>query len=457
MHKVIIHKYLFRFFKNWHCSSGQPLYYLTILIIIAAVIINACLYKQDRNFEYHKNKLYFQNQLDSIRRLIENDLNSILENKNPEHLILIKNFDNSANTSTKIYENGITAIVYVNDSKVILADFSNLFELLEEINRDNFAYYIELNNKIINNSIPKENYEIVFNGSIVNNSFSVKLKLLEHSVLKIESKNRIIEMVWYRIIISTTLSGFLYYVFLRYYQNNLRIRILENNINSITEFYKKEKDRIVSYYEYTKKDPELIARLDTAGLIYDIKTRNYFPLFLSQQVDEQKVHSFNLRQLDLLDLVDGYNIIYHTETELQINDQTLNGQINSFLENEVLKQILESIVINFLQLKSNSKEKGIIKITYFTNSFMFECNLIKLNKEHLIKWSRNIFNNTGNPFILDFYQIFKLLEIFYSTIKIDHNNDYLILNVKFELDSIELKHNRSYDNVIDITKKYKKK
>ena len=42
---------------------------------------------------------------DSIRRLIENDLNSILENKNPEHLILIKNFDNSANTSTKIYEN----------------------------------------------------------------------------------------------------------------------------------------------------------------------------------------------------------------------------------------------------------------------------------------------------------------------------------------------------------------
>ena len=96
-----------------------------------------------------------------------------------------------------------------------------------------------------------------------------------------------------------------------------------------------------------------------------------------------------------MDLVDGYNIIYHTETELQINDQTLNGQINSFLENEVLKQILESIVINFLQLKSNSKEKGIIKITYFSNSFMFECNLIKLNREHLIILSRNIFNNTG--------------------------------------------------------------
>jgi hypothetical protein len=194
--------------------------------IIATIIINVCLYKQDRNFEYHKNKLYLQNQLDSIRHLVENDINNILENKNPEHLILIKNFDNSANTSAKIYENGITARVYINDSKVILADFSNLFELLEEINRDNFAYYIELNNKIINNSIPKGNYEIVFNGSIVNNSFSVKLKLLEHSVLKIESKKRIIEMVWYRIIISTTLSGFLYYVFLRYYQNNLRIRIL---------------------------------------------------------------------------------------------------------------------------------------------------------------------------------------------------------------------------------------
>lgn len=434
----------------------QPLYYLTISII-ASVIINACLYKHDRNFEYHKNKLYLQNQLESIRRLIENDINNILENKHPEHLILIKNFETSTNNSTKIYENGITARVYVNDSKVILADFSNLFELLEEINRDNFAYYIELNNKVINDSTPKGYYETVFNGSIVNNSFSVKLKLLEHSVLKIESEKRIIEMMWYRIIISTALCGFLYYAFLRYYQNNVRIRILENNINSITEFYKKEKDRIVTYYEYTKKDPELITRLETAGLIYDVKTRNYFPLFLSQQVDEQKMHSFNLRQLDLLDLVDGYNIIYHTETELQINDQTLNGQINSFLENEVQKQILESIVINFLQLKSNSKEKGIIKITYFSNSFMFECNLIKLNREHLIKWSRNIFNNTGNPFILDFYQIFKLLEIFYSTIEVDHNNDYLILNVKFDLDSIELKHQCSYDNVVDITKKYRKK
>ena len=88
---------------------------------------------------------------------------------------------------------------------------------------------------------------------------------------------------------------------------------------------------------------------------------------------------------------------------------------------------------------------------------MFEWNLIKLNKEQLRKWSRNIFNNTGNPFILDFYQIFKLLEIFYSTIEVDHNNDYLILNVKFDLDSIELKHQCSYDNVVDITKKYRKK
>ena len=122
---------------------------------------------------------------------------------------------------------------------------------------------------------------------------------MEHSVLKIESEKRIIEMMWYRIIISTALCGFLYYAFLRYYQNNVRIRILENNINSITEFYKKEKDRIVTYYEYTKKDPELITRLETAGLIYDVKTRNYFPLFLSQQVDEKKMHSFNLRQLDL--------------------------------------------------------------------------------------------------------------------------------------------------------------
>jgi hypothetical protein len=49
------------------------------------------------------------------------------------------------------------------------------------------------------------------------------------------------------------------------------------------------------------------------------------------------------------------------------------------------------------------------------------------------------------------------LEIFYSTIEVDHNNDYLILNVKFDLDSIELKHQCSYDNVVDITKKYRKK
>jgi len=92
-------------------------------------------------------------------------------------------------------------------------------------------------------------------------------------------------------------------------------------------------------------------------------------------------------------------------------NNTKDNFITSFLEEEIFKQIIVSIVINFVQFRSSSDLKELISINFNDYETKILCSGIKLSREHLIKWSKNIFLNTGNPFILNFYQIFKLLEI----------------------------------------------
>ena len=444
---------LFNFIKLCLLRSFQQALALTLLAI-GIFIVNVILYKSNKNFEEDFIKSYLTNHLNCVQSLILKDVQNILENKNPEHLILIKNFQDLKDST--IYENGMVGKIYTENTNTIAVDFSTVFELIDGLAKDNFIYYIELNSKILNSSTPDETYDIVSNGHILSNNFSVKLKVLQNSLIKLESEKRTRQEIWYRIVISSVIFSFLCYIVLKHYQNIIKIKTVEDNIRNLIKFYKEEKENIVRRYEYTKRDLELLERLESAGLIHDIKTKNYFPLFLSQQVNQNKIYSLNLQKLNLGNLVDSYNLINNSNIELQIDDRTSDNQVDSFLENEVLSQLFESIVRNFLQLKRNAKEKGVIKITYFSNGFTFECNLVKLNKEHLIKWSKSIFDNTGNPFILDFYQILKILEIFCCKSEVGYKDEYLILDIKFDLDSMAV--NQEYpSNVIDITNKYRKK
>ena len=204
----------------------------------------------------------------------------------------------------------------------------------------------------------------------------MKLKVLQNSLIKLESKKRVRQEMWYRILISLVMFCFLCYIILKHYQNIIKIKTVEDNTRNLIKFYKEEKADIVKRYEYTRRDLELVERLESAGLIHDTKTKNYFPIFLSQQVNENKIYSLDLQKLNLSSLVDTYNLINNSDIELQVDDRTSDNQVDSLLENEVLSQLFESIVRNFLQLKRNSKEKGVIKITYFSNGFTFECNLV---------------------------------------------------------------------------------
>jgi hypothetical protein len=426
---------------------------LTLLAIVMFTV-NVILYKSSKIFEEDFIKSYLTNQLSCIQSLMLQDVQNILENKNPEHLMLIKNFQYLKDST--IYENGMIGKIYTENNNIIVFDFSSVFELIDGLAKENFMYYIELNGKILNSSMPEETYDIVANGHILSNNFSIKLKVLQNSLIKLESKKRIRQEMWYRIVISSVMFCFLCYIILKHYQNIIKIKTVEDNTRNLIKFYKEEKADIVKRYEYTRRDLELLERLESAGLIHDTKTKNYFPIFLSQQVNENKIYSLDLQKLNLSSLVDSYNLINNSDIELQVDDRTSDNQVDSLLENEVLSQLFESIVRNFLQLKRNSKEKGVIKITYFSNGFTFECNLVKLNKDHLIKWSKSLFDNTGNPFILDFYQIFKILEIFYCKTEVGYKDEYLILDIKFDLDSMEVKQKYT-SNVIDITNKYRKK
>jgi len=181
--------------------------------------------------------------------------------------------------------------IYTENNNIIVFDFSSVFDLIDGLAKDNFIYYIELNGKILNSSTPEETYDIVANGNILSNNFSMKLKVLQNSLIKLESKKRVRQEMWHRILISLVMFCFLCYIILKHYQNIIKIKNVEDNTKNLIKFYKEEKADIVKRYEYTRRDLELVERLESAGLIHDTKTKNYFPIFLSQQVNENKIYS----------------------------------------------------------------------------------------------------------------------------------------------------------------------
>jgi len=100
-----------------------------------------------------------------------------------------------------------------------------------------------------------------------------------------------------------------------------------------------------------------------------------------------------------------------------------------------------------MQFRCTSNKEEVIGLEFNKSNIKLSCTGIKLQKEHLIKWSKNIFFNTGNPYILNFFQIFKLLEISNCLFTIDYLDNQIQLDINLNL---EIADNDNKGNVIKL-------
>lgn len=435
----------------------RPTKYQAIFALILTIIgFNILLCRANKNYEDKFIKSHLLRQLSFLHNLIKNDIQNIFENKNPEHLLIIKNYIYQGGSDSFSYEDGIVGKIYDNKGNSIIVDLSNILELINELAKNYFYYYVKLNGKAINKSPSnlEENYEIELNDKIFDNYLYIKINLLDTAWVKVESNKRSSERLLYTSIISVIFFMVISYMISKYYQSRAQVSSLHADIHNLREYFQQERSYINDCYEYSKKDLDFIERLDSAGLLRNGNLNDYLPLYLSPGV-ETKLYSLNSAKLNFENLVEGYNLITHSKIKMIISDQTTNNNIISSLESQTLLQLVNSITRNLLQFKMNTNKTEVIKITYFNNSIKFECNSIKLSKSHLIKWSKNIFDNTANPFILNFEQIFKILEIFEEESEVKHIDDNLVLTLKFKNTFTDGNEENYQNNIIHINRRKK--
>ena len=409
--------------------------YLVIVTFLAILAINIILHIIDERAEEKIVHTIMRNYLENIQQLIVKDLTNISSSKDIEDLLIIKNYKILAQHTVSV--NGVVAeLPTVYGSKAII-DFSNVVELLEDIAKDNFYYAIELNNNLLCGVKLEEGYDIVQDIDINNSILSIKLKLNKKSLVARESKERIVEKKLNRALISISLFIFICFGIFQFMKIKLKIQRYKTKIQNIQNFYRHEKSYILNCYQHSQNDKKFIDRLEKAGLLEDSESNDYFPIFLAPMFESNPIYNVDPKEFRLESMVEGYNIIHNCNINLILKNQASDGIVNSLFEPNMLHQIIFSILRNFMHFRNSSDKQETIEINFGDYYIDFSCTGIRLQKEHLIKYSKNIFGTTGNVFILNFQQIFRILEIFNYSNDIQYLNNKITLKISFEYVSNE--------------------
>jgi len=301
--------------------------------LIVVIITNLILFKIDKSYENKIILFYLQGQLQIIENLIVGDLANIAAGKEVDDLLVIKNATKLENFQQDAGHSLIIKISRQDNTKVI-ADISNIIELIEAIAKDNFHYSITLNDQIICDTKLFITPDITKNITI-NEQLKLSIKIINstNSLLTLESELRINNKIKYRII-----NSFLFFILttmliFKCLNNIFKYQFLKKKLDNVIAFYKYEKAFITGCYEQSKKDEDFVSRLEEAGILADIELKEYLPIFLSPLLKPKQIHKVDITNFQIEQFVQGYNVLNNCNIELIIFNNTIDNYIVSSKEN----------------------------------------------------------------------------------------------------------------------------
>lgn len=358
----------------------------------------------------------------------------------------------------------------------ISSGYVNLQELLNDTAASTFNYMITINNhKIISNSnislgdslsiLTSEQYKIdkdlMCNVIVAVNPNSIYAKQLQ---------KRSSKQIIYIITVSNLILLSLFFVICYYLnrQKKLREKLekVELRLNKsykrnkkIVDYTKKNKEFILSCYRYSKnllfKNRGIV--LLEESIDTDNKNQEYLPLPIMSK-EKKWIKTVILTQPMINDIKDyfyGYKAFYDTKINLKIT--TSVEKIIVPFQYEEFNQIITSFFLNILHFNKGADKSKYIKLFFKENTITCSSNGFLLNQELAIKYSEKIFNDIGNPYLMNLRQIFILFKIYDIGYEVTtHDNQETIFEVKLQNKPKFASENSKTDNKVIRLNNYKK-
>lgn len=376
-------------------------------MVVVCIITNIFLY-----YEFQNEKKQFQKVLldvygKEVERIIGKDFKNLFQkNLKNQDLTIIKNYlyeDNDIQNNEYIHN-----VVYASNNKLYLKDnngsitidLSNIQNILDDLSKGMFFYSVSINNtKILTNSLEDIKFENFITIVIANNmTLYISLAHNRYSPY-LELSNQEIKSKVYRMIsISFLFLIGLGWINYSYYKNKEELIVEREHKRNILEFIRQNKEYIIRCYEYSKK-------VQTPELNID-----YFPIPIVHQKNEFEPKKIIIDQF--VEEIGNYFYYYKLFYKFSKSKFDLTTSLDSNLlvpfDEEVFFQIIVSIIYNFMNFNIKSTDHRNVQVHFGNEKIIISSEGLKLNQEYAIKASEMIFHDTGNPYLLNFRQIFAL-------------------------------------------------
>jgi hypothetical protein len=358
----------------------------------------------------------------------------------------------------------------------VSSGYVNLQELLNDTASSTFNYMITINNhKIVSNgnislgdslnTLTSEQYKIdkdlMCNVIVAVNPNSIYAKQLQK-----RSSEQIISILTVSNLILFSLFFVIYYYVnkqkkLKEELEEVKIRLDESykRNKQIVHYTEKNKEFILSCYKYSKNlvFKSRVGVLLEESIIIDNKNEEYLPLPIMSKEKKSIINAILMQSIinDIKDYFYGYEALYNTKINLKVT--TSIETITVPFEYEEFNQIIISLFLNILHFNKGADKSKYIKLFFKKNTIICSSNGFLLNKELAIKYSEKIFNDIGNPYLMNLRQIF----ILFKTYNIDcevttNNNQETTFEVKLPNKQNLVNENSKTDNKVIKLNNYKK-
>jgi hypothetical protein len=190
--------------------------------------------------------------------------------------------------------------------------------------------------------------------------------------------------------------------------------------NNILLFIDKDKDFIIQCYEYSKKSKSV-----EQEVIEENYNNDYLPLSIANNTENNKEVEILVNKITLA--INDYFVFYKKYYQLDnIELDIINDNLEKIalpFDYEVFYQIMIGIIYNLMNFNKKSVKKRKIIIILKDSKINIISDGLKLNKEYAIKASAMIFQDTANPYLMNFGQMFVLFNTYNIKFDVNYNNN----------------------------------
>lgn len=373
-------------------SKKHYLYYYVIGVLLLIFCISfICLsYNYLLNIKKEKQDAFIEGSGEGIINIIANDLKFIFDsNPNLSKTSLIKNH-------TIIKKHGysnnsvIGNVLSVNrKGENIIVDLQPITSLVHSILNKNFFYKIVFNGNTIISNI--EDREFIYSKTRqINAENSVIIKLdYRPTSLYLQKYREEFNNQFFVVLLASALGILITVPILFYFTSKIN-KLKAANIELLIA------DKVAQLNINYIKSCQQLEQQNKLPIILPVRSHNTNNIDLLLMMEEMKAYTL------------AYTARCRYKFELELISEVQFLQIN--FDEVILKQLIISLLYNILYFMRGANHVKRFSVKFNQDSISFIYDSFAANEEHMINWSKGLFQHLTNPYILDCQGVFQLIK-----------------------------------------------